>query len=88
VRRLGFLLFFPDAHFIGSVRSQPLVEDIVSLKTGRVIFKRGTESAVLEGHLSESKIVFITAYTLVMLQSMQFYCKCRVLICKLEINRK
>ena len=71
-RRLGFLLFFPDAHFIGSMRSQPLVEDIASVKSSRVIFNRGTESAILERRLSESGISFIEACTFVMLQSGQF----------------
>jgi len=58
--------------YIGPERSLQLIDDIVSLKPGRVIFNPGTESLEMEKKLTQSTIPFIHDCTLIMLNSNQF----------------
>lgn len=58
--------------YLSPARVAPLIEAIVALKPGRVIFNPGTESTALEGRLRQAGISFVHACTLVMLQSKQF----------------
>ncbi|MCW8928640.1 MAG: CoA-binding protein [Gammaproteobacteria bacterium] len=58
--------------YVGSERSHPMIDDIISLNPGRVIFNPGTESKPLEEKLSSEGIPYIFDCTLVMLQSNQF----------------
>jgi predicted CoA-binding protein len=60
------------ALYIGAERSHPIIDEIIALKSGRVIFNPGTESMQLEKELSLAGIPFIHDCTLVMLQSNQF----------------
>ena len=60
------------ALYVGAERSHPLIDEIIALKPGRVIFNPGTESKRLEEKLSSEGIPFIHDCTLVMLQSNQF----------------
>jgi hypothetical protein len=48
------------------------MEKIVALKPGRVIFNPGTETAELQHRLDEAGIPWLSACTLVMLQTGQF----------------
>lgn len=58
--------------YVGAERSQPLIDDIVALAPGRVIFNPGSESAELERALKNNGITFFHACTLVMLRTRQF----------------
>lgn len=58
--------------YLGPARSEPLVEQIVRLYPGRVIFNPGTESARLESELRHHRIPFLHACTLVLLRTAQF----------------
>jgi predicted CoA-binding protein len=58
--------------YVGPDRQRPMIEDIVALHPGRVIFNPGTKSKALQDKLSESNIPFLEACTLVMLQTNQF----------------
>jgi predicted CoA-binding protein len=58
--------------YVGAERSRPLVDDIIALKPGRVIFNPGSESKVLAKKLTAEGIPFVHDCTLVMLQSDQF----------------
>ena len=58
--------------YVGPERLSPMIDDIVQLKPGRVIFNPGTESAELQQALSESDIDWLEACTLVMLNTGQF----------------
>jgi predicted CoA-binding protein len=58
--------------YIGPERLQPLMDKIVTLKPGRVIFNPGTEKAELQHRLDEAGIPWLAACTLVMLQTGQF----------------
>jgi predicted CoA-binding protein len=58
--------------YVGPERSRPLIDDIVALRPGRVIFNPGTESAELEARLQSMEIPFIHGCTLVMLRTRQF----------------
>ena len=58
--------------YVGADRSGPMIDEIIALKPGRVIFNPGTESALLEKKLSRSGISFVHDCTLIMLQSNQF----------------
>lgn len=54
--------------YVGPERLQPLIDDVVRLKPGRVIFNPGSESAALRHRLEQSGIPWLEACTLVMLR--------------------
>ena len=58
--------------YVGAERSRPLIDDIIALKPGRVIFNPGTESKLLEKKLSSEGIPFVHNCTIIMLQANQF----------------
>jgi predicted CoA-binding protein len=58
--------------YVGPERSRPLLDDIVRLDPGRVIFNPGTESPELEQRLRDHRIACIHGCTLVMLRTGQF----------------
>ena len=58
--------------YVGPERSQGMVEDIVALRPGRVIFNPGTESPALEERLTAVGIPHERACTLVLLRTGQF----------------
>lgn len=58
--------------YLGAERSRPLIEDIVALKPGRIIFNPGSESRDLEHALHDAHIPFEHACTLVLLRTGQF----------------
>ncbi|MFK5987170.1 MAG: CoA-binding protein [Pseudomonadota bacterium] len=58
--------------YIGEQRSQLLVDEIVALKPGRVIFNPGTESKLLEEKLQQAEITYVLDCTLIMLDSDNF----------------
>lgn len=58
--------------YVGPERLKPMIDAIVDLKPGRVIFNPGTESEDLQQHLTKAGIPFLQACTLVMLQTKQF----------------
>ena len=55
--------------YAGPVVLKNLVDDIIKLKPGRVIFNPGTQYTELEKKLDHSKIPWISACTLVMLNN-------------------
>ncbi len=58
--------------YVGPARLERMLESIVTLKPGRVIFNPGTESELLQKRLAEAGIPYLEACTLVMLQTGQF----------------
>ncbi len=58
--------------YISAKWSHDLIDDIVALKPGRVIFNPGTESDALESKLAEEGIDYVHDCTLIMLQANQF----------------
>ena len=58
--------------YVGPQLLDPLVEDIVRLRPGRVIFNPGTESPRVRQRLDEAGIEWLEACTLVMLKTSQF----------------
>lgn len=54
--------------YVGPERMQPMIEDVVKLKPGRVIFNPGSESTELKRRLEEAGIHWLEACTLVMLR--------------------
>ncbi|MCU7801381.1 MAG: CoA-binding protein [gamma proteobacterium symbiont of Lucinoma myriamae] len=58
--------------YVGSDRSRLLVDKIIQLKPGRVIFNPGTESTLLAEKLSKAGISFVHDCTLIMLESHKF----------------
>lgn len=58
--------------YVGAERSNALVESILRLHPGRVIFNPGTENPELELQLSAASIPFEHACTLVLLRIGQF----------------
>ena len=58
--------------YIGPQNLIPLVEHVMRLSPGRVIFNPGSESEVLEQHLENANIPWLHACTLVMLQTKTF----------------
>jgi predicted CoA-binding protein len=58
--------------YVGPERLEPMINSIVTLKPGRVIFNPGTESRLLQQALTDGGIVWEEACTLVMLQTGQF----------------
>lgn len=58
--------------YVSSKLSSPIIEEIVGLKPGRVIFNPGTENPELYTRLGAAGIPFEEACTLVLLNSNQF----------------
>lgn len=58
--------------YVGAERSNAMVESIIRLHPGRVIFNPGSENPDLEAHLSAAGIPFEHACTLVLLRTGQF----------------
>lgn len=58
--------------YLGDARSRPLIDAIVALCPGRVIFNPGSESRALEVALRNAGIPFEHACTLVLLRTGQF----------------
>ena len=58
--------------YVGAARSAPLIEEILELNPGRVIFNPGSESPALAGRLTDAGIEHFEACTLVMLRTGQF----------------
>ena len=58
--------------YVGAERLTPMIDDIVQLKPGRVIFNPGTESPELQQALNDSDIHWQEACTLVMLNTGRF----------------
>ncbi len=58
--------------YVGSNRSDSMLDEIIALRPRRVIFNPGTESTRLEERLSMEGIPYIFDCTLVMLQSHEF----------------
>ena len=54
--------------YVGPERIQPLIDQVVRLKPGRVIFNPGTESDELKHRLERAGIHWLEACTLVMLR--------------------
>lgn len=58
--------------YVGELRSTALVDDILGLGPGRVVFNPGSENAVLEPKLESEGIEIVKGCTLVMLNSGTF----------------
>ncbi|MEM8955123.1 MAG: CoA-binding protein [Verrucomicrobiota bacterium] len=58
--------------YLNPTRSSVLIDEIVALKPGRVIFNPGTESPKLANALEEHNIPHEDACTLVLLKTQQF----------------
>lgn len=58
--------------YVGSDRSHGMIEDILGLAPGRVIFNPGSESRELELALKDKRISYEQACTLVLLRTGQF----------------
>jgi predicted CoA-binding protein len=58
--------------YVGEERSRTMIDDILALVPGRVIFNPGSESRELENALSDARIPHERACTLVLLRSRQF----------------
>ena len=58
--------------YVGPARLQGMIDDIVALNPGRVIFNPGTESAKLQQALTQANIDWFEACTLVMLRTKVF----------------
>lgn len=58
--------------YVGPERLAPMVDDIVALAPGRVVFNPGTESPEVQRRLDEAGIEWFEACTLVMLKTGQF----------------
>lgn len=55
--------------YVGTARLEPLIEELVALNPGRVIFNPGTESRPLQQALDQAGIAWLEACTLVMLKT-------------------
>lgn len=58
--------------YVGTARLVPMIDDITTLKPGRVIFNPGTESVPLQQALDAGGIPWEEACTLVLLRTGQF----------------
>jgi predicted CoA-binding protein len=58
--------------YVGAERTRRIIDEIVGLRPGRVIFNPGTESRDLERALKDARIPFEQACTLVLLRTRQF----------------
>lgn len=54
--------------YVGPERMRPMIDDLIYLKLGRVIFNPGSESAELRHRLEQAGIHWLEACTLVMLR--------------------
>ena len=55
--------------YVGPERIRPMIDDILNLSPGRVIFNPGTESRELERLLNDAGIAWLQGCTLVMLRT-------------------
>ncbi|RTZ71270.1 MAG: CoA-binding protein [Gammaproteobacteria bacterium] len=58
--------------YVGPARLEPMIDSLVALKPGRVIFNPGTESPALQQALDTAGIPWEEACTLVLLRTGQF----------------
>ncbi len=58
--------------YVGPERIRPMINDILALSPGRVIFNPGTESRELEHLLNDAGIAWLQGCTLVMLRTGTF----------------
>jgi len=58
--------------YVGPARLKSMIDAIVALQPGRVIFNPGTESAELQEALTQANIEWFEACTLVMLKTKAF----------------
>ena len=58
--------------YLGPANTGPMIDQIVKLAPGRVIFNPGTESQPLQDALEAAEIPYLQACTLVMLRTGQF----------------
>lgn len=58
--------------YVGASRLLPMIDDIVGIEPGRVIFNPGTESPALQQALNTAGIPWEEACTLVLLRTGQF----------------
>ncbi len=58
--------------YVGTARLSAMIEDILDLEPGRVIFNPGTESPLLQQALDDAEIPWEEACTLVLLRTGQF----------------
>jgi predicted CoA-binding protein len=58
--------------YVGPERIQPMLDDILNLSPGRVVFNPGTESPELESRLDDAGIPWLQGCTLVMLRTGTF----------------
>lgn len=58
--------------YVGPERIGPMIDDLIAMKPGRVIFNPGTESAEFQSRLNDAGIESFEACTLVMLKTDQF----------------
>lgn len=58
--------------YVGPAKSDAMIDEIVALRPGRVIFNPGSENPRLEAKLREAGIPFEEACTLVLLRTNQF----------------
>jgi predicted CoA-binding protein len=54
--------------YLGPQRLQPLIDEVIALKPGRVIFNPGTESSELMQRIEQAGIPWLEACTLVLLR--------------------
>lgn len=58
--------------YVGPARLEPMLDQLMELNPGRVIFNPGTESRLYQQRLDEAGIEWLEACTLVMLKTNQF----------------
>ncbi len=58
--------------YVGPARLEPMLDQLMELNPGRVIFNPGTESRLYQQQLDEAGIEWLEACTLVMLKTNQF----------------
>ena len=58
--------------YVGPARLEPMIDDLMALNPGRVIFNPGTESMLYQQRLDKAGIEWFEACTLVMLRTHQF----------------
>jgi len=58
--------------YVGPARLEPMLDELMALNPGRVIFNPGTESRLYQQRLNEAGIEWLEACTLVMLRTNQF----------------
>jgi len=58
--------------YIGPERQRTIMDDIIALHPGRVIFNPGSESQMLQEKLLKSDIPYLEACTILLLQTNQF----------------